>query len=163
MQKIVRLTLKSVAGLLAILFIALLLLLWRLSSSPILLNQYVPRIEQVATKMPGGLSVKGVEQADTHARRVLGGVGRRVDLKQKRMEIGGTIVPFQKLNEIVGMVPLLRQVATSKDGQGVMGVAYTVKGALSQPEFSINNTPLTKNFLDETLGEDKGDTGPDHQ
>jgi hypothetical protein len=43
---------------LAILFIAFLLLLWRLSSSPIELNQLAPRIEQAASDLPEGLSVR---------------------------------------------------------------------------------------------------------
>jgi hypothetical protein len=100
--------------------------------------------------------------------RVRGGslgvlAGGWVDLKQKRMEIGGTIVPFHRLNAIVGKVPLLGDVVTGKDGNGIMGINYIAKGALNQPEFSIKNTPLTKNVLEETLGKDKRDTDPDHQ
>ena len=53
-----KLLLKLTAGLLVILFISLLLLLWRLSSSPIQLNQFVPKIEQAASDLPGGLSVR---------------------------------------------------------------------------------------------------------
>ncbi|MDX2428028.1 MAG: AsmA-like C-terminal domain-containing protein, partial [Xanthomonadales bacterium] len=45
-------------GLSVVVVISLLLLLWRLSSSPIQLNQFVPRIEQAASDLPGGLSVK---------------------------------------------------------------------------------------------------------
>jgi hypothetical protein len=58
MQKTLKLTLKSVVVLLIALFVSLLLLLWRLSSSPIQLNQFVPRIEQAASNLPGGLSVR---------------------------------------------------------------------------------------------------------
>ena len=53
-----KLFLKLTAGLLVIFFISLLLLLWRLSSSPIQLNQFVPKIEQAASNMPGGISVR---------------------------------------------------------------------------------------------------------
>ena len=57
-KKVFKLALKLTAGLLVILFISMLLLLWRLSSSPIQLNQFVPKIEQAASNMPGGLSVR---------------------------------------------------------------------------------------------------------
>ncbi len=50
--------LKSLVGLSIVGVISLLLLLWRLSSGPIQLNQFVPRIEQAASDLPGGLSVK---------------------------------------------------------------------------------------------------------
>ena len=57
-KKVFKLALKLTAGLLVILIISMLLLLWRLSSSPIQLNQFVPKIEQAAANMPGGLSVR---------------------------------------------------------------------------------------------------------
>ena len=57
-KKVFKLTLKLLAGLSVVVVISLLLLLWRLSSSPIQLNQFVPRIEQAASDLPGGLSVK---------------------------------------------------------------------------------------------------------
>ena len=57
-KKVSKLALKLIAGLLVILFISMLLLLWRLSSSPIQLSQFVPKIEQAASNMPGGLSVR---------------------------------------------------------------------------------------------------------
>jgi len=57
-KKLFKLALKSLVGLSIVGVISLLLLLWRLSSSPIQLNQFVPRIEQAASDLPGGLSVK---------------------------------------------------------------------------------------------------------
>lgn len=48
----------SVIGLLVVLLISFSLLFWRLSSGPIQLNQFVPGIEQAASDLPGGFSIK---------------------------------------------------------------------------------------------------------
>ncbi len=57
-KKVWKLTLKSLIALIVVVVISLLLLLWRLSSGPIRLNQFVPGIEQAASDLPGGLSVR---------------------------------------------------------------------------------------------------------
>ncbi len=108
-KKVVKLTLKSVAGLLAVLFIALLLLLWRLSSSPIQLNQFVPRIEQVASDLPGGLSVR------------LKGLGlfwnrpeRQIDLRALSIDLvessGASLASVPEVNVSISVFALMRGV-----------------------------------------------------
>ena len=74
-KKLWKLTLKSVIGLIVIVLISLLLLLWRLSSSPIQLNQFVPGIEQAASDLPGGLSVR------------LEGIGLYWDRDEKQIDL----------------------------------------------------------------------------
>jgi len=56
-KKLWKLTFKSLIGLVVFIVISLLLLLWRLSSGPIQLNQFVPHIEQAASDLPGGFSI----------------------------------------------------------------------------------------------------------
>ncbi|MGA9575173.1 MAG: hypothetical protein WBS20_14640, partial [Lysobacterales bacterium] len=83
-------TLKAVVGILVVGFVAVLLLLWRLSSGPIQLNQLIPRIERAASDLPGGVSVrlKGVGLYLNRAER-------QVDLKAVSVELlesSGTIL-----------------------------------------------------------------------
>jgi len=119
-QRVLKITLKSVAGLLAIVLIALLLLLWRLSSSPIQLNQFVPRIEQETANLPGGLSVK------------LKGIGlflnradRQIDLRALNVELiessGTSLVTAPEVNISLSIFALVRGVValSSVELQGV--------------------------------------------
>lgn len=108
-QKALKLTLKSVAGIFIVLFVSLLLLLWRLSSSPIELNQFVPRIEQAASDLPGGLSVR------------LKGIGlfwnrteREIDLRALDVELvestGSSLVSVPEVNISLSVFALLHGV-----------------------------------------------------
>lgn len=108
-QKALKLTLKSVAVIFIVLLVSLLLLLWRLSSSPIQLNQFVPRIEQAASNLPGGLSVR------------LKGIGlfwnrseREIDLRALDVELvesaGSSLVSVPEVNVSLSVFALLRGV-----------------------------------------------------
>ncbi len=109
MKKALKLTLKTVAALLIVLTVSLLLLLWRLSSSPIQLNQFVPRIEQAAADLPGGLSVR------------LKGIGlfwnrteREIDLRALDVELvestGSSLVSAPEVNISLSVFALLHGV-----------------------------------------------------
>jgi hypothetical protein len=63
------------------------------------------------------------------------------------MEVGGTIVPLHKINAIVGKVPVIGQVMTGKQSQGIMAVDYKLTGSLSKPEVVVGRTPLTQGVL----------------
>lgn len=63
-------------------------------------------------------------------------------------KLGGTVVPFSFVNGIIGSIPLLGDVITGGDGQGVIAAAYTIEGPLSDAKISVNPVSLlTPGFL----------------
>jgi uncharacterized protein YhdP len=108
-KKRLKLTLKVIAALLIVLLISFALLLWRLSSSPIELNQFVPRIEQAASDLPGGLGVrlKGINLFWNRAER-------KIDLKALDVELlessGSSLVNSPEVNISLSVFALMRGV-----------------------------------------------------
>ena len=62
---------------------------------------------------------------------------------------------MNKINLIVGKIPLLGKVVVGKDGKGIFAIDYTVKGPISQPKTSIQKERLTEDVLEDTLGSDE--------
>ncbi|MDX1974257.1 MAG: AsmA-like C-terminal domain-containing protein [Rickettsiales bacterium] len=54
------------------------------------------------------------------------------------MAIQGTVVPAYTLNSMVGKVPIVGNVLTGGDGQGVFAASYNVKGTYKEPDVSVN-------------------------
>jgi len=62
-HKVFRLVLRSIFGLISIIVILTVLLLWRLSSSPLQLNTLTPSIQKILSDLPGGFQIEleGIE------------------------------------------------------------------------------------------------------
>ncbi len=66
----------------------------------------------------------------------------------RTLNIEGTIVPSYTLNNVVGKVPVLGDILTGGEGQGVFAARYTVKGDSEEPEVMVNPLSfLTPGFL----------------
>ena len=108
-KKLWKLTFKSLIGLVVILVISLLLLLWRLSSGPIQLNQFVPHIEQAASDLPGGFSIK-LESLGLFWDRN----EKQIDLRALNVDLvessGTTLVNTPEVNVSLSVFALMRGV-----------------------------------------------------
>ncbi len=62
----------------------------------------------------------------------------RVDLNSNRLDLDGTIVPLYGLNWVIGKLPLVGPFLTGREGEGAFAVTYSVTGAPSDPEISVN-------------------------
>ncbi len=72
----------------------------------------------------------------------------QVNLADNTLNLNGTAVPFSFMNSIIGSIPLLGDVITGGDGQGVVAANFTVKGSMSNPDISVNPVSLlTPGFL----------------
>lgn len=60
------------------------------------------------------------------------------DQEQSRIGLHGTIVPIYAVNRIFGYLPLIGNVFTSREGEGLLGFTYQVKGPLDQAQISVN-------------------------
>ena len=108
-KKIWKLTLWLVIGLLVVLIISFSLLFWRLSSGPIQLNQFVPGIEQAASDLPGGFSIK-LESLGLFWDRN----EKQIDLRALNVDLvessGTTLVNSPEVNVSLSVFALMRGV-----------------------------------------------------
>ena len=61
-----------------------------------------------------------------------------VDFKTRRINLGGTYIPLQGLNGALGGIPLLGQLISGTNGEGIFGITFAVQGALSEPQVIVN-------------------------
>ncbi|MGD9502029.1 MAG: AsmA-like C-terminal domain-containing protein [Methyloceanibacter sp.] len=61
-----------------------------------------------------------------------------VDFKAEMVELGGTYVPLYGLNSALGQIPLLGRVLVGREGEGVVGITFAIKGKLDDPAVLVN-------------------------
>ena len=66
----------------------------------------------------------------------------KVDFKTKRINIGGTYIPLQGLNGALGGIPVLGQIISGAQGEGIFGITFAVQGATSNPQVIVNPLSL---------------------
>ena len=62
----------------------------------------------------------------------------KVELADNKIDLEGVIVPAYAINSIINKIPLLGQVITGIEGEGLIGVNYKAKGTYENPEYFIN-------------------------
>ncbi len=66
----------------------------------------------------------------------------KVDFKSRRVNIGGTYIPLQGLNGAFGAIPVLGQLISGVQGEGIFGITFAVQGPLSEPQVLVNPLSL---------------------
>ena len=61
-----------------------------------------------------------------------------IDFKRERINLSGTYVPFYGINGAIGLVPILGDLLISRNGEGLFGITFAVKGPTSQPDVLVN-------------------------
>jgi hypothetical protein len=61
-----------------------------------------------------------------------------VDRKAERVDLTGSLVPLYGLNSFLGALPVLGDLFVSKQGEGIFGLTYAMKGNLNEPVLSVN-------------------------
>ena len=61
-----------------------------------------------------------------------------VDFKAQTVDLGGTYVPLYGLNSALGAIPLLGKVLVGRQGEGVVGITFAIKGKLDEPTVLVN-------------------------
>jgi hypothetical protein len=71
----------------------------------------------------------------------------------------GNIIPARFLNSILNNIPLIGPLLSGGKGEGLFGIAYTVKGKFEEPEISLNPlSALAPGFfrkIFQSLGDDE--------
>ncbi|MBU6298169.1 MAG: AsmA-like C-terminal domain-containing protein [Alphaproteobacteria bacterium] len=61
-----------------------------------------------------------------------------IDRPKNDIALKGTLVPMYTINSVLGNIPLLGDVFTSKQGEGIFGMTYGVSGNADEPSVSVN-------------------------
>ena len=61
-----------------------------------------------------------------------------VDRPKNEIGLRGTLAPLYGINSVLGAIPLLGSVLTSREGEGILGTTYSVSGNADEPEVSVN-------------------------
>ncbi len=61
-----------------------------------------------------------------------------VDFKSQTVDLGGTYVPLYGLNSALGAVPILGKLLVGRQGEGVVGITFAIKGKLEDPTVLVN-------------------------
>jgi hypothetical protein len=71
-----------------------------------------------------------------------------IDLDMQRISLEGTIVPAYFFNSLLGNIPLVGRLFSPERGGGMFAASYSVRGALDDPEVTVNPlSALTPGFL----------------
>ena len=61
-----------------------------------------------------------------------------INLKNNELELEGVLIPAYAINAIINKIPLLGQIITGIEGEGIIGFNYKVTGYYEKPDYSIN-------------------------
>lgn len=61
-----------------------------------------------------------------------------IDRPKNEIGLRGTLAPLYGINSVLGAIPLLGDVLTSREGEGILGTTYSVSGNADEPEISVN-------------------------
>ena len=72
----------------------------------------------------------------------------RVDLETDRVDMKGTIVPAYTFNTLIDVIPVLGELLTGGEGEGLFAATYKVGGTTAEPDIKVNPlSVLAPNFL----------------
>ena len=71
-----------------------------------------------------------------------------VDLETDRVDMSGTIVPAYTFNTLIDAIPVLGELLTGGEGEGLFAATYEVGGTTAEPDIKVNAlSVLAPNFL----------------
>lgn len=62
----------------------------------------------------------------------------KLDYGAQRINLGGTYVPLQGLNNALGEVPVLGQILSGPRGEGIFGITFAIQGPMARPQVIVN-------------------------
>jgi hypothetical protein len=95
-------------------------------------------------KVPFSVGYNQFGLDDAYLRGPLLGVSikGKADFKHRTLNLGGTYIPLQGLNNALGGVPLLGNLVSGTQGEGAFGITFAVQGPMAQPQVLVNPLSL---------------------
>ncbi len=80
-----------------------------------------------------------------------------IDFKRERVNLSGTYVPFYGINGAIGLVPILGDLLISRNGEGLFGITFAIKGSNGHPNVLVNPMSMVApGFLRQLFEFDQG-------
>ncbi|CAK0771489.1 putative DUF3971 domain-containing protein [uncultured Gammaproteobacteria bacterium] len=96
----------------------------------------------VFSRLDGGYRWSGDTLVFNNLRTAGGALGLtlqgRLDLGRDNAELEGTVVPIYSVNRILGLIPLLGDLISGGEGNGLFAATWSMSGPLSEPSISVN-------------------------
>lgn len=61
-----------------------------------------------------------------------------IDRQGNQVALQGAVAPMYGINGLLGSIPIIGNLLTSKKGEGILGITYSLRGSLDQPDLSTN-------------------------
>lgn len=85
----------------------------------------------------------------------------QVDLEADGTDISGTLVPAYSVNHVLNQIPIIGDILTGGEGEGILGVTYRVTGDIDDPTVAVNPLSiLAPGFLRGLFGVPGGSDTP---
>ena len=83
-----------------------------------------------------------------------------IDRSAKQVDLQGTLVPSYTLNSLLGIIPVLGELIIGREGEGIFGITFLVKGPVEDVEIVANPlSVLTPGFLRRFIEFGENETG----
>jgi hypothetical protein len=86
-----------------------------------------------------------------------------VDRRANQLQLRGAVAPLYGINSVLGAIPILGSVLTSKKGEGIIGVTYTLSGNVDEPKVSVNPLSMLTPGIFRRIFEGKVPSAPPEQ
>jgi hypothetical protein len=86
-----------------------------------------------------------------------------VDRRANQLQLRGAVAPLYGINGFLGAIPVLGSVLTSKKGEGIIGVTYTLSGNIDEPKVSVNPLSMLTPGIFRRIFEGKAPSAPPEQ
>jgi len=80
-----------------------------------------------------------------------------VDLERNELDLKGVLIPAYAINNIINKIPLLGQIITGIEGEGIIGFDYKAIGSYENPEYAINPFSVLTPGIIRSIFKDFGD------
>ena len=126
----------------------------------ILTNEGIP-FDKIIVNFTNENDIIKIDAAKFQGFSLGGNIKGFTNLHKKEVNLEGIIVPAYAINALLNKIPLIGQVITGIEGDGLIGVNFKVTGTYEKPNYNVNPlsilTPGILRSVFESLFEDKNE------
>ena len=103
----------------------------------ILTNEGIP-FDKITVNFTNKNSIINIEEAKFQGFSLGGNLKGFTDIDEQKLSLEGIIVPAYAINTLLNKIPLIGQVITGIEGDGLIGVNFKVTGTYDEPSYNVN-------------------------
>jgi hypothetical protein len=103
----------------------------------ILTNEGIP-FDRIFINFTNKNGIINIEEAKFQGFSLGGNLKGFTDLDKQKLSLEGIIVPAYAINALLNKIPLIGQVITGIEGDGLIGVNFKVTGTYDEPSYNVN-------------------------